>query len=193
MILDISSSLSLLQHLGECNRWIQNTIHLVVLVNQVLLEVFREEDTGVDVSVKRHVKRVSQNHDSDVRWFHSLLQLMQHDAGQLFTATNLSMTAPCSVSASLAKAMISSTISMALSRVGSMQCFSLGLCLHLPRKLQNMMSVPKIWAMFTSENNRATASLDTLIDWRHQEFCRSSGISCNSRTISGTNRRAPLS
>ena len=39
-----------------------------VLVNQVLLEVFREEDTWVDVPVKRHVKQVLiQNDDSDAR------------------------------------------------------------------------------------------------------------------------------
>jgi succinate dehydrogenase flavin-adding protein (antitoxin of CptAB toxin-antitoxin module) len=61
-----------------------------VLENQVLLEVFCEEDTGVDVSVKRHVKRVLvQNDDSDARRFHTLLQLWQHDLGRLFTAANL--------------------------------------------------------------------------------------------------------
>ena len=46
----------------------RKTIVLKVLVNQVLLEVFREEDTGVDASVKRHVKQgLVQNDDSDTQ------------------------------------------------------------------------------------------------------------------------------
>jgi hypothetical protein len=61
-----------------------------VLVNQLLLEFFCEEDTWVDASVMRHVKRVLvQNDDSDARCFHTLLQLWQHDARCLFTAANL--------------------------------------------------------------------------------------------------------
>ena len=82
MILDTSYSFSPLQHLGEWDRRIQNThcfeliqsfhqqqIQLVkVLVNQVLLEVFHEEDTWVDIPVKRHVKQVLiQNDDSDAQ------------------------------------------------------------------------------------------------------------------------------
>ena len=58
-------------------------------------------------------------------------------------------TAPHSASASLAKAMITSTISMASSGVGSMQFFPMSLRLHSPQKLQEMMSVLKVLVMFT--------------------------------------------
>jgi hypothetical protein len=53
-----------------------------------------------------------------------------------------STTAPHSVSASLAKAMITSTNFMASSGVGFMQFFPSGLRFHSPRKLQNMMTEP---------------------------------------------------
>ena len=74
--------MSPLQHLGECDRRIQNThcLQLIrnfhqrhmhvekVIVNAVLLKIFCKEDTGVDATIMRHVQRVLvQDDDSNAR------------------------------------------------------------------------------------------------------------------------------
>ena len=57
-------------------------------------------------------------------------------------------TAPCSASASLAKAKITSTIVMTSLGLGFSQSFSSRVRLHLPQNEQKMIWTPKVWMMF---------------------------------------------
>ena len=120
-----------------------------------------------------------------------LLQLWQHDLGRLFTAAKLQYDCTSHRVSKSSKGDDNLHYIDGLFRCGVHAILPIGRAFAFAPK------VTKHDASLTFERServfdRGTARLDTLNDRRPQEFCRSSGILYDSRTIPGTNRRFPI-